>query len=120
MDQNTFNYWYHKYIESYGIHPLSHNHLQQYINAHIIPYNVQYYTPTYMLAPPGVIYPPPVTQVSPSESNESLENSKNIILNKKYGLRTKDDCSNGMACTNVYCKFFHHPSADSKIFLQNK
>ena len=40
-----------------------------------------------------------------------------IPLNKKYGLQKKDDCPDGMKCTNVYCIFFHHPSADCKIFL---
>jgi len=120
MDQNTFNYWYHKYVESYGIHPPSYNHLQQFITLYM-PYNIPYYMPAHILTHPMQMLPiPQVPQVPQVQSIESSENSNNIILNKKYGLQTKDDCSNGMKCTNVYCKFFHHPSADPNIFLQNK
>ena len=110
MDQYTFNYWYYKYVESYGIPAPSYDHLQQYIQACVTPYYI----------PPQVgMYPPmQMFQVPTIESIESSENSNNLILNKKYGLQTKDDCSNGMKCTNVYCKYFHHPSADSAIFLQ--
>ena len=122
MDQYTFNYWYYKYVESYGIPAPSYDHLQQYIQACVTPYyippQVGMYPPMQMFQVPTVMQVPTVAQVPTIESIESSENSNNLILNKKYGLQTKDDCSNGMKCTNVYCTYFHHPSADSAIFLQ--
>jgi len=41
----------------------------------------------------------------------------NFAFNKKYGTKNKDECVDGMSCKNVYCKYFHHPSADPNIFF---
>jgi len=57
-----------------------------------------------------------VIDIKPSEHKQEIPT--NFTYNKKYGKKDKDECLNGMSCKDIYCKFFHHPSADEKIFYQ--
>ena len=139
MDQNTFNFWYTQYINTFGYYPPSPDYLNHFIQTHIGYYNQvqpQYFIP---IAPQPVLYQkieqsPTVEIIQNSEvkTPEIIQNSEikipeinqnsevkkpEIILNKKYGLKNKEDCSLGMSCKNIYCKYFHHPSADPDIFL---
>jgi len=58
-----------------------------------------------------------IIEVKPEEKyQQKIPN--NFAFNKRYGLKNKDECNDGMSCKNVYCKYFHHPSADPTIFLQ--
>jgi hypothetical protein len=96
MDQNIFNYWYHMYTVSNGCHPPSFEHLQHYMYGHL-------------KMPPIFIplsYP---IQLSNVQTFPQVAEPNNHIFNEKYGINTKDDCSNGMSCKDVYCKYFHHP-----------
>jgi len=93
MNQEAFNYWYNNYAYQYKCYPPSMEHFFQYVHYHV-PYYNQFNTPLFI--------PIQQTQSTPP----ILENT-----NKK------EKCADGMECKNVYCKYFHHPGTDSKIFL---
>lgn len=69
--------------------------------------------------------PKKISEFSQENSDVNIKMSEKtnipkVIFNKKYGLKNKEDCSNGMSCKNIYCTLFHHPSADPNIFYEKK